>query len=399
MDAPIVALHCNYYDNNFGDLLLLKIFEGWVRSAGPCTIVYPLVPDAEKERYQRQFPDTIVGEGPRWDALIYCGGGLFADAGADGRILLGHFARRFFHEVVPPGERAFREGIPYAILGPGAGPLTNLFVRRRAARLFRRARLVSIRDEESLDFVRNRLGVPGEIACAPDPAVTTSPEMVPPAAWAKVDRILAPYAGKVLLGVHHPRDFLYDRPSSLAARAALIEVLRGAPDVVPVFFSDIGSDSESPHAERLGALVREATGRAPLTLPFLGIWETVALIGRLSAVLTTKLHVGIVSYAMTTYCEAFPLHPKTLQFYRVTKRPDQAILFSQLDAAEARRRIERAIQRAREGRKLGDETWHDVRRRAGMHGELVRRFLGSVTGRPAPGPATGAPVGAVHGRG
>lgn len=377
-----IALHGNYYDFNFGDLLLFKVFERWVRAALDCDVVYPWVPEAERERFQGDFPGVEVTSdgGGQWDALIYCGGGLFADAGTDGRWLPGYFARRFFREYVWPGERCIWSGTPYAIIGPGAGPLTNILARFEAGRLFRHAALVSVRDQESVRFLRDRLRVRGTIRCAPDPAVTVSREDLPAKAVQAIEALVAPLGERPLLGVHHPRDYLPDTPHASAMRHALITALREREDVVPVLFSDIGAERSVAQLEELAAVLRAQAGRDAVVVPFAGTWQTAALIGRMNAMLTTKLHVGIVSYALGVYVESFALHPKTLRFYQATGRAEQAQLYASIDADAARAKIRRAMDRAAERRVLTGEMWRDTRARAEQHGGWVADFLAGALG-------------------
>jgi polysaccharide pyruvyl transferase WcaK-like protein len=384
MATPTVALHGNHYDNNFGDLLLLKVFERWVAAAGDYRITYPWLPDEEAERFSRHFPGRATGKvAGSWQALIYCGGGLFADTGRDGRWLRGHFAKRFAKEVAPPARIARRKKLPYAIIGPGAGPITNLFTRREAARMFRGAARVSVRDEESRAFLLRELGVPDGFVVAPDPATTASREDVPTAARDAIAARLASAGGSVLLGVHHPRDFVAPSAPSAILLRALLQVLRNNPDVTPVLFTDIGSDTTSAHCEKLAATIATETGRSSLTIPFPGVWETVSLLHQLSAVLTTKLHIGIVSYAVGTYVEAFPYHPKVQQFYRVTDRASQCALLAEVTDSIAVAKIQRAIVQGRARPELRDARWAETRRRAEEHGRVVAEFLHSATGCPA----------------
>jgi hypothetical protein len=163
-------------------------------------------------------------------------------------------------------------------------------------------------------------------------------------------------------------------------RAALIAALRPRSDVVPVLFSDIGTQSSLVHMQELAGILRAEAGRECLTVPFGGTWRTAALLARLSAVLTTKLHVGIVSYALGVYAESFALHPKTLRFYAITARSPQAQLFDTVDRAAADTKIQRALAA---GSRRGDAAltgpvWQQTRARAAQHGRWVAEFLGGV---------------------
>ena len=150
----MLAIHGAYYDNNFGDLLLLKIFENWAIAATGDQIAYPLVPGREQSRFSTYFPDAAYGLGQRrsWNGLIYGGGGHFGEPDASSRKgYKGYrsWSLRFFLRHVLPAELCIRQGIPYAIAGVGVGPLSNPVVRRQVQRIFRHAAVVSVRDAES----------------------------------------------------------------------------------------------------------------------------------------------------------------------------------------------------------------------------------------------------------
>ena len=378
-NIPSVAFHGNYSDNNFGDLLLCKIFESWVRSAFSCQIIYPMVTEIERTRFRTHFSDSICGLRPfkAWDALVYCGGGLFGDSRSGSRFLPGNFDRKFIAQNVLPAELSIWKGKPYAIVGMEVGPLSNIFVRRETKRIFEHARAISVRNVESQDYIQEQLGIKQEIICAPDPAVTVSKEDIPQRAEGKIDGLLQQHTNKILLGIHHPRDFLHDFPAAQSLREGLISVLKSSDDVIPVLFTDVGDDRHSVHCEKLAQIIKAICGIDSVSIPFPGIWETVALISRLSAVVTTKLHVGVVAYSMGVYCESFANHPKTKRFYALTGRHDQCILFRETTKESAIEKIMKAIDSGRRKPLLRDANWERVRREAQAHKGVVSSFLKS----------------------
>jgi polysaccharide pyruvyl transferase WcaK-like protein len=378
-NIPSIALHGNYFDNNFGDLLLFKIFERWVRSASSCQIIYPMVPEIERTRFGTHFSDAIWGvkSFKAWDALVYCGGGHFGDSASGSRFLPGNFDKRFIRQNVLPAELSMWKRKPYAIVGMEVGPIPNIFIRREAKRIFRHARAISVRNVESRDYIEERLGIKQEVICAPDPAVMVSKEDIPQKAEEKIDRLLGQHANKILLGIHHPRDFLYDFPAGQSLREGLISVLKSSNDVTPVLFTDIGDDKHSVHCQKLAHIIKAICRMDSVSIPFLGIWETVALISRLSALLTTKLHVGVVAYAMGVYCESFANHPKTKRFYALTGRNDQCILFKETTQETAMEKIMKAIDFGRRKPLLRDASWERIRMEAQAHKGVMSSFLKS----------------------
>ncbi len=373
------AIHGAYYDNNFGDLLLMRIFENWVQSAWPVPVVYPLVPKTEYCRFGRLFPDSQFGikTCSRWRGLLYAGGGHFGEPHRQAQVgYRGYrsWSLRFFLRHVLPAEMCIRRGIPYLIAGVGVGPLTNPLVQREVQRIFRHASAVSVRNSASQRYVQTELGIEN-VRVVPDAALTLSREDIPTSVRKSVNTLLIPYGDRPLLGIHHPRYILAETPQAEILRTQLIDTLINAPDVVPVVFADDGGGQFSEPCERLAHQIQRATGQSCLTVPFKGVWHTVALISRLSAVLTTKLHVAIVAYAMGVYAESCAVHPKVQRFFEQIERSPQCTLIHDLDRAIAEEKVKRAIRHACVPTSVQDETWIKVRKSAFVNRDIIAAFV------------------------
>jgi polysaccharide pyruvyl transferase WcaK-like protein len=378
----MLAIHGGYFDNNFGDLLLIKIFENWAKSVSDLPVVYPHVPEKEQGRYGKLFPNSYYGikQNKAWKALIYAGGGHFGEP--DRSSQKGYKGYRvanirFFMRHVLPAELCIRNRIPYAIAGVGAGPLSNLFVRQEVRRMFSHAEIVSVRDVESEKFVRETLGI-DRVKMIPDVALTLSKDDIPAQAMETATQVLGDYINQPLLGIHHARYILADTAPAEILRASILPALAATPDVVPVVFADDGNSKFSEPCDRLAEMIRNATGKPCLAIPFKGLWETIALISKLSAVVTTKLHVGIVAYSMNVYPESFAVHPKVLRFYRQVGRESQSILLRDIDPVVASRKMERVVYAAQQRESVQDEHWYTIRDQAFENEYLVTKFLKSA---------------------
>ncbi|MEM7769785.1 MAG: polysaccharide pyruvyl transferase family protein [Cyanobacteria bacterium P01_A01_bin.37] len=373
------AIHGAYYDNNFGDLLLMRIFENWVRSAIPSTIVYPLLPKSEYSRFGHLFPNSQFGvkKWAQWQGLLYAGGGHFGEPqrqAQKGYRGYRSWSLRFFLRHVLPAEMCIRRQVPYLIAGVGVGPLSNPVVKREVQRIFHHADMVSVRNAESQRYVQESLGIEN-VQVIPDAALTLTPEDIPDTVNARVDHLLAPYGDRPLLGIHHPRYILADTPQAQALRTQLVEALKTEPDLVPVIFADDGGGKFSEPCDQLARLIQDSTGRSCLTVPFKGVWHTVALISRFSAVLTTKLHVAIVAYAMGVYAESCAVHPKVQRFFEQIGRSSQCTLIHDLDEAIAKEKIHRMIQVAHSPVEIRDNTWMETKQHALINKEIVSSFV------------------------
>lgn len=377
----LVALHGSYYGNNFGDLLLLKIFEKWIKSHVNCEVVYPMLPKSEEVLFRKHFPNAEIGlsQYRSWKALICAGGGSFGEPPRNtGKTWGGDWDKNFFKRHVPPLELCLWSNIPYAIMGVEAGPLSCAWTHYEIKRLFKSALALSVRNDESQKCVQERFKLNKTFLTAPDAALAVSNDDIPPIALEKVHSLLKPYGDSVFLGIHKPSRFLDRKPEAEAMRNGLLKALRDEPEVIPVIFSDSGDASKSTECKDLSELIFDKLHRQSVVLPFQDIWETLALISKLSGVLTTKLHVGIVSYALGVYCESFATHQKTPRFYRQILRANQSTYFTEVNEEIVIEKVKRAVQLAKNRVSIKDETWMEIKKSAMLHQELVRTFLDSA---------------------
>ncbi|BAY87270.1 hypothetical protein NIES267_67910 [Calothrix parasitica NIES-267] len=377
----LIAIHGTYHDNNFGDLLLMKIYENWIKNITSSRIVYPMVPQAQLANFKSNFPDASIGlkNLRSWKGLIYAGGGHFGEPNSSAKNAYSKsWNKRFFKRHVLPAELCIWNNIPYGVIGVGAGPLSNFFVKHEVKRILANAKIRCVRDIDSQKFVNKTLNISSGVTVLPDAALSISQSDIPEKAFETINNLLEPYKEMLLLGIHHPRDFLQNTPQSESMRMGLLECLKSEPDVLPVVFSDNGNSKYSKHSEDLTKLISDFTGKKCLSLPFQGVWETVALISQFSAVLTTKLHVGIVAYALGVYCESFALHSKVKRFYQQVNRSSQCLMLNEADKTNSITKINRAIELSRNKVSIRDAEWHEIKQLAQQNQTLVASFLEKI---------------------
>lgn len=392
----MIALHGGYYFDNFGDVLLFLIFKNWIDEEYGETIAYPMVPQSNRERFSGHIPGAAMGLGTarQWEALIFAGGGHFAEPE------LKTWKRKwnlfFFRNHVLLSEWFIQKKLPYAVIGVGAGPISSPFARAAARRIFNHAEVVSVRDEESEHFLRSDLNVNSKIAAAaPDPAVLLSKQDIPPDALAWADDLLRDFDGKIFLGIHQTDSFLKTSPQSSMIREKIIAALKSSPDVVPVIFTDYGQKNPSD-SSWFSEGVSQKLNRPVIFVPFPGVWKTVALISKLQALMTPKLHVGIVAYGLGKYVESFGTDPKIPRFYRQIKRPDQCMMISKLTETTCQEKIERVIRMAKAGTSAMDQTWHQIKEDALIHKQLTLHFLNRTLRNDTQHQVHDGPVAILH---
>ena len=101
----------------------------------------------------------------------------------------------------------------------------------------------------------------------------------------------------------------------------VIEFLNSNSEIVPVLIIDNDNVQQNKSVNYL----KEQLNRDCIVYKHENIWDTTALLSQLDLVLTNKLHVGIVSYALGTNCIGIPYHPKTTRFYKQINQSELCI--------------------------------------------------------------------------
>jgi polysaccharide pyruvyl transferase WcaK-like protein len=334
----IVALHGSYHTDNFGDMLLMALYKRWLlETAEGIEVRMPFVP-----------PRTAVhlDPGPRRGALalrdvesfVYGGGGYFGEPPSRQR----QWGRRLIVRHLLPGLALASLGRDIVISGVGAGPLTHRWARRALARVAERASLITVRDEASrAEFVE--LGLDSAaVQVTADAALVLDEAAIPERARLSARKWLDQRPAERRLGVH------VGRPSSTrdSHAAILDDVVAFAvarPDLRIVALNDQrGAAGQLAAAEELSSRLPGRCDEYRYRDP----WELTALLGAMTMVVTTKLHVGIVAAALGTPVLSYPNHPKVPRFYEQIGAPDATHPQATLRPGRVRDHLEGRFDRA-----------------------------------------------------
>lgn len=336
-----VALHGGYCIENFGDLLLFELYSRWVREEN-ADVVYPLIPKANQKWFLKHFPNASTDS--NWDVLVFSGGGHFAEPSM--KTWRYKWQKLFLIQHVRIVEQAIREERPYAILGVGAGPISNPFFKNLAKRIFQRAALITVRDQESKEFVEELIGK-SDIQMVPDAALTISKKDIPQNFIEEVRDQLKPFGNVPLLGIHVTESLLSRSSQADVVRQAILARLIHHPEVTPVVFTDYGT-SDPAAVHWFAKLIKRVTAKSCLYVPFENIWKTIALISELSALITSKLHVGIAAQALGIYTESFATDVKIKRFYKQIARASQSEILFDMTQNQIMEKIDRVFDVARQ---------------------------------------------------
>ncbi len=289
-----VHLHGSHFSNNFGDTLLAYLAAATVVETDNDVLFTR--PNAELETYARAHLGSRLATDPKGaDCLVFHGGGYFGEPPKGSSFSWAmRFARRHASVALP----YILTGKPFAIVGVGVGPVRSWLGRFLVRRLFNRASLVTVRDVESVAELR-RLGVKRPLPMFPDMVFGSV------SALGGTSPSERPY-----LVIH-----LGSWPFPLEDLATAIATMCGNTDRDVVLITD--HENDHPKVRFCEALAAKL-GTLNLQTRVHSHRDTAYLLGLLrhaSAVVTDKLHVGIVASGYGVPVLSIPKHPKTPRFY------------------------------------------------------------------------------------
>src|SRR5690625_4460071 len=152
------------HGSNFGDSLFAYMFKKSIEDLDK-EIEIIFTKASEHSRGKLGIRAASIKELLSSDAFIYISGGYFGESHNESlKGSLYRFLRYFLYGLIMTFRRK-----PIAILGVGAGPLNRSFLRKTAVYLFNKAKIVSVRDNISKEYMKN-YGVKNKIEVTSDSA-------------------------------------------------------------------------------------------------------------------------------------------------------------------------------------------------------------------------------------
>lgn len=322
MSKKLISLHGAYHPNNYGDVLILAIQAKWINEIlSNHEVVLPYATNVYRDEIK---PSTNRGLRGLIDSekLIYGSGGYLGEPNS-GKIRWGfsffkkHFVPSFIFRLLDK---------PYAIIGTGVGPITNSLTKYEVKKIANNASVIAIRDEESKEFLE-KIGIEeSKIHVTVDVALSLKKEDINKEATEKIKKLTS--ISGILYGIH----IGVDRNSKQFGEKVekifndVLRFLNENPDIQPVLIIDNDNSQQNEAVEYLSKKISQKC----IVYKHDNIWETTALLSELDFVVTNKLHVGIVSYALGTIPISLPSHQKTVRFYKQINREDLCIRLEDL---------------------------------------------------------------------
>lgn len=308
MDNKLFFIHGSYYKKNFGDYLLLKRLTNEIE---PQDVRLPFSSQDVLEEFGGEVKKLNFRDLRNTKACIFGGGGYLGEP-PEGiqRWSIGFLKRHFIPFITC---KFF--GIPVYVIGAGFGPISTPWLQPIIRYMLNNAQLVWLRDKESVEFAKK---------IAPNCSI----EMVTDLAQDKAFLLDEIASSNVMLpdskyiGIHV--GLVISDDFRLATEVALNRLAREGYQFV--FFSDSpGHNSNLISGKVEFADFRNEYSHLINDICYEQASDVIKVIDNSEGVITGKLHVGIVASTLSKPVLSFPLHHKTIRYYRHIGREDCCI--------------------------------------------------------------------------
>lgn len=308
----IISLHGSYYANNYGDILLINIFYHWVKDQYPSFIVN--LPFVDKNRIKEMPEPSTTGliNLLKSECLIFVGGGYFGEQPKrKGLWSIRNFIR---HGIVGLVAIVFK--IPIAIIGVEVGPLSKKWFRRVVLKIVKSAKVVIVRNEESVDFL-SKYGINNAQLTA-DAVLTLNREVTD-----------AVNGSNNYVVMHIPGYSNYKKQIEALVHDVCEGILHSESDIDSIIFIEDSPGQYSNAYSDIFDIVSRF--RIPYTVKqYIGTKEVIDTIKNSTAVFTTKLHVGITAAAYNRKVFSTYSHPKTKRLHYQIGNSQNCVALSDL---------------------------------------------------------------------
>lgn len=313
-----VYIHGSYFGNNYGDVLLVDLFAQRVRSFG-YEPVFPFANNFYEEqtgvKIGRVNKDNVV-------AGVFCGGGYFGEPGSNK--LKWSFRNYLRHN------KAYKlmntSKIEYGVFGAGFGPISFNPFKNTACNIMKGASEVVVRDEKSKQFIEQYTSRE-DVDVAADVVISLKSNDIPQKYVDLVnDKYKTVLSKRYIVGIH-VTDMFNDDSTFEYIKGAISRISNENPHIYFLFLSDGTS--------RLGKKLKQTVDAEKIAssidtekysyYDYENHWEMTYLLSRLDLVITSKLHVGIVSTAMNVSVVSIPYHKKTIRYYKQVEAKERCL--------------------------------------------------------------------------
>lgn len=352
-----IYIHGSFMNDNYGDFLLYYVVHNICNSFGKKCEVFSADIDESYDKYckinRKSKLDGIFDS----DLVVFAGGGYFGEP--DKRKLYWNIRCLFKHLI--PAFIISRRKVPYVIIGVETGPMSlkiNKFLLRK---ICERAKILSVRNDESKEFL-TKIGVKRQIEVNPDWIMGINKEML----------LESPERAKEILKDVDPKMkkiFVHLTTRSSQGTQYVIEDLEKYMNSKENVYYVIGCDQKrQTQEERATDLANKFPEERRKVAFYEGPWTLSSLLNEADAVITDKLHVGIVATKFGKEVISVASHNKSVKFYGLIGRPEWTNHLNNIKPEET---LEKLNKLSFENIKIDDTIF----KKAHRNENLLRKFL------------------------
>ncbi|OJF94712.1 polysaccharide pyruvyl transferase family protein [Alkalibacterium sp. 20] len=303
-----VSLHGAYFPNNYGDVLILNIEADWIKELTNKEVSLPFATEIYRKTLQSN--DVKESESIKTaDYMIYGAGGYLGEPPTK----KAKWSLKFMRDHLKPAMIANKNKTPYSIIGAGAGPVSPFYGHRSLKYIVDHAEVIAVRDEESKQYLDGFVNDPKKVFVTADVALSLTKADIPAETRDKIMNEYLNFEG-LKIGVHIGAD-RHSKEHGENVQMIIdesIEFFKQNEHLTPVLIIDNENDIQLEAVD----YIKKELKKECVVYKHYDIWETTTLLSELDTVLTNKLHIGIVNYAMGNIPISFPYHSKTKRFYK-----------------------------------------------------------------------------------
>ncbi|UKS55700.1 polysaccharide pyruvyl transferase family protein [Exiguobacterium acetylicum] len=369
MKMNLTTLHGAYHPNNFGDVLILAIQTSWIKEITKGDVALPFATQVYREQIEVSSLKGIESI-EKSGQIVYGAGGYLGEPPTQ----KWRWGFSFFKKHVQVADTGFKNNKDLAIVGTGVGEITNIFTKRKVKKICNRAKLIAVRDEESKTYLK-KIGIDdSKINVTADVALSLTKDALPETAFDNLPTTIKSINENLKYGIHIGISKTEQNRNSLENLFKdVLLFLNSRSDIHAVLIIDNDNKAQNDAVKYLSENLKNGY----TIFRHKEIWETTAMLSSLDVVLTNKLHVGIVSYALGSIPIAIPYHSKTKRFYRQIKRDDLCLDINNIKSNQVYELLNNTLDDnwKREYKNTYDVERKELYRKSLENKELLKGFL------------------------
>lgn len=345
-----IALHGAYFIDNFGDALFMELFKSWIED--DVEVVVPFA--CEKIRKELKFSEKKgIKALMNSSGVIFTGGGYFGERKY--KRLKWNIRFMIYHGFLGCALRLLKK--PYIIVGVGAGPITNIFIRKIIGFILAGAQKISVRDIQSYEFIKTLKINMDKVEVTTDSALLYDTDELKKNSCSLSKKIL----------IH-----LDKAPSQSKKMTLLLEGIReyyfGKNVEIYLITDTVDSKNQLLFIEE-GKQIFE--GMSLNVNYYNSPKEMVKFLSEMNLIITTKLHIGILGVKLKKNVLSFSNHIKIQRFYQQINKEDRCLKIEDLTSEKLRIKLEE-YSVFKDDKIVLDE---EIMRKAYKNKQMVKSFI------------------------